>query len=109
MRGEDWNIPRPKDAQNQATLADEGKTLNIFFPIPHSITCPIDLCGVRYSGVSWTSQHQSLVRHLLDEHEIRVKATYTCTFCSTTGLGLHPTHHTLLRERGTRALTPQPL
>ncbi|KAH8001183.1 hypothetical protein HPB51_026312 [Rhipicephalus microplus] len=40
---EDLNIPRSKDAHYQATLADEGKTLNIFFPIPHCFTCPIDL------------------------------------------------------------------
>ncbi|KAL3192053.1 hypothetical protein MRX96_018172 [Rhipicephalus microplus] len=98
--GVDCNIPRPKDAQNQATLADEGKALNIFFPIPHSFTCPIDLCGVRYSGVSWTSRRQSIVRHLLDEHEIRVKVTYTCTLCSTTGLGLHPTRHPCFAREG---------
>ncbi|KAL3192024.1 hypothetical protein MRX96_018143 [Rhipicephalus microplus] len=95
---EDCNIPRPKDAQNQATLADEGQTLNIFFPIPHSFTCPIDLCG--YSGVSWTSRRQSLVRHLLDEHEIKVKVTYTCTLCSTTGLGLHSTRHPCFAREG---------
>ncbi|KAL3218013.1 hypothetical protein MRX96_031920 [Rhipicephalus microplus] len=73
--------------------------LNIF-PIPHSFTCPIDFCGVQYSGVSWTSRRQSLVRHLLDEHEIRVKVTYTCTLCFTTGLGLHPTRHSCFAREG---------
>ncbi|KAH8038424.1 hypothetical protein HPB51_001539 [Rhipicephalus microplus] len=74
--------------------------LNIFFPILNSFTCPIVLGGVRYSGVSWTSRHQSLVRHLLDEHEIRAKVTYTCTLCSTTGLGLHPTRHPCFAREG---------
>ncbi|KAL3192032.1 hypothetical protein MRX96_018151 [Rhipicephalus microplus] len=70
------------------------------FLFPHSFTCPIDLCGVRYSGVSWTSRRQSLVRHLLDEHEIKVKVTYTCTLCSTTGLGLHSTRHPCFAREG---------
>ncbi|KAH8027968.1 hypothetical protein HPB51_011776 [Rhipicephalus microplus] len=97
--------PRPRDAQNQPQLGKEGQTLDVFFPIPHSFTCPIDKCGVRYSGISWTSRRQSLVRHLLDEHELKVKVAYTCTLCSTTGLGLHPTLHSCI-SRGRHELSP---
>ncbi|KAL3192059.1 hypothetical protein MRX96_018178 [Rhipicephalus microplus] len=97
--------PRPRDAQNQPQLGKEGQTLDVFFPIPHSFTCPIDKCGVRYSGISWTSRRQSLVQHLLDEHELKVKVAYTCTLCSTTGLGLHPTLHSCI-SRGRHELSP---
>ncbi|KAL3213453.1 hypothetical protein MRX96_035386 [Rhipicephalus microplus] len=71
----------------------------------HCFTCPITNVGYGTPGICWTSRRQSLVRHLLDEHELKVKVAYTCTLCSTTGLGLHPTLHSCI-SRGRHELSP---
>ncbi|KAL1475335.1 hypothetical protein MTO96_037351 [Rhipicephalus appendiculatus] len=99
------SIPMPRDSKNQPTLKEDGKTINIFFPIPHSFICPNQECSVRYTGVSWTSRCQSLMRHLLEEHELRVTPSYICTLCSSTGLGHHPTRHPCI-SRGRYELSP---
>ncbi|KAL1466213.1 hypothetical protein MTO96_042873 [Rhipicephalus appendiculatus] len=45
------------------------------------------------------------MRHLLEEHELKVTPSYICTLCSATGLGRHPTRHPCI-SRGRYELSP---
>ncbi|KAH7971841.1 hypothetical protein HPB52_003464 [Rhipicephalus sanguineus] len=79
------------DTENRPTL--DGNILTILFPVPNGFRCPMPDCHEKYVGVTWTSRRQSLMRHLWDEHRLKVSAAYTCTICSATDLGYRPTVH----------------
>ncbi|KAH7971853.1 hypothetical protein HPB52_003476 [Rhipicephalus sanguineus] len=89
-------------SENQPTL--DGNILTILFPVPNGFRCPIQDCHEKYAGVNWTSRRQSLMRHLVDEHGLKVTAAYTCTICSATDLGYRPTVHPCI-SRGRHELS----
>lgn len=75
----------------------EGETLTIYFPVPQVLTCTEEGCSSAYSAASWTNKRQSVVRHLEQSHNVRIRnTTHCCSFCGDT-LGLRPMGHSCLR------------
>lgn len=71
----------------------EGDMLVVRFPVPKAFFCTEGSCKAAYSSTSWTSQRQSLQRHLEQEHRIMIKATQNvCSICRRV-LGTRPTSH----------------
>ncbi|KAL1475346.1 hypothetical protein MTO96_037362 [Rhipicephalus appendiculatus] len=68
-----------------------------------TLVCPKEGCYTKYATVNWTSRRQSLLRHLLDEHGMKVTAAYTCTICPDPELGYRPTYHACI-SRGRHEL-----
>ncbi|KAL1476201.1 hypothetical protein MTO96_018717 [Rhipicephalus appendiculatus] len=101
--GETPVSPAATNSGNQPRISDDGTKVNIMFPIPQALVCPKEGCYTKYAGVNWTSRRQSLLRHLLDEHRMKVTAAYTCTICSDPDLGPRPTNHACI-SRGRHEL-----
>ncbi|KAH7937279.1 hypothetical protein HPB49_009974 [Dermacentor silvarum] len=62
----------------------------MYFAFPHTLRCCETECRDSYGDATWTSRRQSLVRHLEQEHAIRI--TTGCNKCSLCGeeFSLHP-------------------
>ncbi|XP_064464934.1 uncharacterized protein LOC135376255 [Ornithodoros turicata] len=71
----------------------EGETLTVFFPLPDYFVCPEDGCTQAFRSATWTSQRQSLTRHLEQGHNYRIrKYLYLCLICNEP-LGNRPKNH----------------
>ena len=70
-----------------------GTTLYLFFPTPASYQCTEQGCHASYSASVWTTQRQSLERHLLEHHGKRIETReHRCAGCHAT-LGDRPKTH----------------
>ncbi|KAH7965219.1 hypothetical protein HPB49_004764 [Dermacentor silvarum] len=83
------------------------QVLYLYFPLPHIIRrCETEF-RASYGGATWTSRRQSLVRHLEQEHVIRI--TTRCNKCSFCGeeLSLGPPGHACFANGSLEAPTTQ--
>lgn len=78
-------------AQSRGQPTRQGTTLTVDFPLAVLYTCTEEFCSASYGSTTWTSQRQSLVRHLEQAHNIRItRTTNECDKCHQ-DLGLRPT------------------
>ncbi|KAH7946072.1 hypothetical protein HPB49_019980 [Dermacentor silvarum] len=68
------------------------QVLCLFFPFPHIIPCCETGCRTSCGGATCISQRQSLVRHLEQEHDIRITKCNKCSLCGAE-LSLRPSRH----------------